>query len=177
MKSDLPSHIEAPSVGTSGNFVGMQRRSTPASKQSGQSTTIGFNTNQSKEPGFTVDKQRGQGFTQTAAGTGVNGKVQGLGNVPVPKPPAGSVVTNRPMAAPSVRFDTRKPAGEADSPSVTQVDQANLKVNGCTFRGKNSTILSAFLFNRCQLLTQLHSEWPKLEVLAILSAIGLKERI
>ena len=53
-----------------------------------------------------------------------------------------------------------------------------IKVNGYTFRGSNSSIfILVYLLNEGSLLTILHSEQPKLHrVLAILSAIGLKDK-
>ena len=53
-----------------------------------------------------------------------------------------------------------------------------IKVSNYIFRGITPSFLCFdYLLNGSQLLTLLHSEWPKLyRVLAILSAIGLKKR-
>ena len=74
-------------------------------------------------------------------------------------------------------------------PYYSFLNKQPIKVNGYTFRWSHSTFFLslsltlsftyfASLLNSGQLLTLLHSEWPKLNrVLAFLSAIGLTERI
>ena len=113
MKSAISSgQAQAPSFNASGNFVGMQRRSSPSLAKIQPSPGVGLN--QSKEPGFTINQQNKPGFNlntaQSTAGTSLVSKPGGLSNVPATKPPSGSQLGSKFVGAPSTTFDA-KPTG------------------------------------------------------------------
>ena len=114
MKAAISSgQAQAPSFNASGNFVGMQRRSSPSLAKIQPSPGVGLN--QSKELGFTVNQQNKPGFNlntaQYTAGTSlVSSKPGRLSNVPATKPPSGSQLGSKFVGAPSTTFDA-KPTG------------------------------------------------------------------
>ena len=99
------SQAPAPAMSMSGNFLGMQRRSSPVFKQDNSST--GYNLNKPKESGFTLNQQKAPGFTVSAAPTfpgttTVESKGKGLSNLLTSNLPSNALLSNRPLTDPSV---------------------------------------------------------------------------
>ena len=121
LKTEVSSgQIQAPPLGSSGNFIGMQRRSTPVFVNNPPNISAGVNLNQFKEPGFTQNQQKVPSFNlttaQSAAGTSlVSGKFPGFSNVPASKPPSGSLPSNKPVIATGAISDAKPPGKQFGS--------------------------------------------------------------